>query len=191
MATVSGFPHSHSSFPSCTDRKTPTCATGSVAGNCRKGGWSPAWTTLGGARCVQELPAEALSPPAPGVRQPGQGPEPTESLSICPGLGRRGSGLFLSVLTHGDCCSKPTSIQTAFSSPAQLRLQEPGLCGHHGPGDGAGLPHDVTCWCPAPATSSQWWRVEGLISKPLVAVSWGGAFLLRGHPGSATICCFT
>ena len=122
---------------------------------------------------------------------PGQGPEPTESLSICPGLGRRGSGLFLSVLTHGDCCSKPTSIQTAFSSPAQLRLQEPGLCGHHGPGDGAGLPHDVTCWCPAPATSSQWWRVEGLISKPLVAVSWGGAFLLRGHPGSATICCFT
>lgn len=47
VATVSGFPRSHSSFPSCTDRKTPTCAIGSVAGNCRKGGWSPAWTTLG------------------------------------------------------------------------------------------------------------------------------------------------
>ena len=122
-------------------------------------------------------------PGAGGARA--QGPEPMESLSICPGLGRRGSGLFLSVLTRGDCCSKPTSIQTALSSPAQLRLQEPGLCGHRGPGDGAGLPHDVTCRCPAPASSGQWWRVGGLISKPLVAVSWGGAFLLWGHPGSA------
>ena len=128
-------------------------------------------------------------PGAGGARA--QGPEPTEALSICPELGRRASGLVLSFFTHGDCCSKLTSTQIALSSPAQLHLQELGLCGHHGPGDGAGLPHDMTCWCPAPASPGQRWRAEGLISKRLVAVSWGGAFLLWGHPGSATICCFT
>lgn len=117
-----------------------------------------------------------------------QGPEPTESLSICPGLGHGASGLVLSFLTRGDCCSKPTSAQTALSSPAQLRLQEPGALQSAWAGDSAGLPHGMTCWRLAPASPGQWWRVEGRISKPLLSVSWGGAFLHLGSPGSATIC---
>lgn len=145
------------------------------------GGWHP---------CRDDLQGTVLRPRpelgAGGARV--QGREHSESLSICPGLGCGAPGLVLSFLTRGDCCSKLTSAQTALCSAAQLRLQEPGALQSAWAGDGAGLPHDMTRWCLAAASPGQWWRGEGLISKPLVSVSWDGAFLHLGRPGSAIIC---